>query len=202
MATGDYCTLGELKARVWPDGSTPDTTNDIMLASMINAASRLIDNFCGRRFYTTTADETRYFDTEDGYYLWPDVDIVSITSLETDSDGDRTYEDTWTATTHYDLKPDNATVDGSPYRWIEVAPQSGYAFPTGGSKAVKIVGKVGWSAHPDAVREACLLYCMRLFKRRDAPFGIISNPVGGDMRLLNKLDPDIEMLLAPYRRID
>ncbi len=81
-------------------------------------------------------------------------------------------------------------------------PNGSYSFPRGGSNSIKIVGKFGWSSHPDAVREACLLYCMRLFKRRDAPFGIISNPVGGDMRLLNRLDPDIEMLLAPYRRID
>jgi hypothetical protein len=30
---------------------------------------------------------------------------------------------------------------------------------------------------------------------------MISNPVGGDVRLLSKLDPDIEMMLAGVRKV-
>jgi hypothetical protein len=201
MATGDYCTLGELKARVWPDGATPDGTNDLALSSIITAVSRLIENFCGRRFYTTAADETRYFDTEDNEYLWPSIDIVSVTSLHTDRDGDRTYADTW-ATTDYDLEPLNAALDSRPYSWLHTTPDGVEDFPEGGRKSIRIIGKFGWSAVPAAVREACLLQCMRIYKRRDAPFGMISNPVGGEVRLLNKIDPDLELLLAAYRRID
>lgn len=202
MATGDYCTLGELKARIWPTGTTPDTEEDVLLASIITASSRAIDNFCGRRFYSTTADETRYFETDDTEYLFPGIDIISITSLKTDDDGDRTYENTFD-TDDYDLYPENASLDSLPYSWVRIAVDGDYSFPSA-PRGIQIVGKFGYCAtgsHPTAVREACILQSMRLFRRRDAPFGMISNPVGGEVRLLNKLDPDVEMILAGYRRV-
>jgi hypothetical protein len=199
MATGDYCTLAELKSRIWPDGQTPDNTNDIMLQSMITGVSRVIDDMCGRRFWTTTADETRYFSAQDGEYLFPDIDIISVTTLATDLDGDRVYETTWD-TEDYDLLPENASLDSIPYSHIQVSPLGEDAFPIG-TKSVKIIGKFGWSSTPAAVREACIIQTMRIYKRRDAPFGMVSNPVGGDVRMLEKLDPDVQVMLYPYRRI-
>ena len=199
MATGDYCTLGELKARIWPDGVVPDDVNDTMFGSMITSVSRMIETLCGRRFFTTSVDETRYFSTDDPEYLFPNVDIVSITTLATDSAGARTYGNTWAAT-DYDLLPSNAALDSTPYYWIATTPNGSYSFPTL-EKAIKIIGKFGWTTQPTAVREACLLQAMRIYKRRDAPFGVISNPAGGDMRLLDQLDPDVQTLLAPYRRM-
>src|SRR5512139_1365554 len=100
--TGDYCTLTEIKERLWPEGTNTDSISDLMLGNIITAVSRQIDNFCSRRFYTTAADETRYFTTEDNEYLFPDLDVVSVTSMAVDYDGDRTYGDTL-ATTDYDL---------------------------------------------------------------------------------------------------
>jgi hypothetical protein len=41
---------------------------------------------------------------------------------------------------------------------------------------------------------------MRIWKRKDTPYGIISNPMGGDMRLIEKLDPDVQALLWNYRK--
>jgi hypothetical protein len=105
MATGDYCTLAEIKSRLWPEGTAPDTISDTMLSGIISAVSRLVDLFCSRRFYTTVADETRYFTTEDNEYLFPDLDIISVTSIAVDYNGGRTYG---AATTDYDLLPDNA----------------------------------------------------------------------------------------------
>ncbi len=202
MATGDYCTAAELKNRIWPPGTTQDTTDDTVLGMVITAVSKMIDNYCGRRFYTTTSDETRYFTTDDPEYLFPNVDIISITTLKTDEDGDRTYENTW-ATTDYDLCPANASLDSQPYTWIRLTPEGEYSFPKL-PRSVQIVGKFGYCAtdsEPAAVTEACLIQANRIFRRKEAPFGMVSNPVGGEVRLLNKLDPDIEMLLAGYRRV-
>lgn len=198
MATGDYCTVGELKQRIWPTGTTPDTTEDIMLQSIITATSRAIDNFCGRRFYTTAADETRYFTTRDEEYLWPDLDIISITSIAVDYNADRTYS-TSLDTADYDLLPDNADTDSKPWSYLRIAPLGTERLPKH-QRGIKIVGKFGWSTVPTAVKEACLLQGMRLWRRRDAPFGVISNPAGGDMRLLEHIDPDVQMLLYPYRK--
>ena len=197
-ATGDYCSLMEIKERLWPEGANTDSISDLMLGNMITATSRLIDDICNRRFYTTAADETRYFTTQDSEYLFPDLDIISITSIAVDYNAGRTYSTTL-ATTDYDLLPDNAALDGKPYSYIRIAPLGEEAFPTH-QKGIKIIGKFGWSAVPAAVREACLIQVERVWKRKDSPFGIISNPVGGDMRLIEKLDPDVQVLLWNYRK--
>lgn len=203
--TVEYCTLGELKTRLWPDDTNPDTVNDPVLTSVIKAASREIENYCGRRFYTTSADETRTYTTEDEQALWTD-DIQSITTLKTDEDGDRTYEVTW-ATTDYDLLPENAADDGLPYTWIEITPLGNYVFPTH-RKGVEIVGKFGYSAAtkssdttiPAGVREACLLQCVRLFRRKDAPFGVLGPTELGQVSVIPGLDPDVRRILDQYRK--
>ena len=201
MATGDYCTLGELKARLWPTGTTPDTDEDTLLQNVIGSVSRWIDNYTGTRFYTTSADETRYYSADDGDSLFPDDDIISITTLATDSGGARTYGDTWTVNTDFSVQPYNYSVDSTPIRWIEVAPLSSYYFPVG-KKTVKIIGKFGYCTatnEPDPVREACLIQCARIWKRRDAPFGLVSNPLG-TATSINSLDPDVKQMLDIYRR--
>ncbi len=197
-ATGDYCSLMEIKERLWPPGANTDSVSDLMLGNIITAVSRQVDNFCERRFYTTAADETRYFTTEDTEYLFPDLDVISVTSIAVDYDGGRAYSNTL-ATTDYDLLPDNAALDSKPYSYIRIAPLGQERFPTH-QKGIRIVGKFGWSSVPAGVKEACLIQVERIWKRKDSPFGIISNPVGGDMRLLDKLDPDVQVLLWNYRK--
>lgn len=52
---------------------------------------------------------------------------------------------------------------------------------------------------PPTITAACLLQASRFWKRRDAPFGIAGSPVlGNEMRLLAKLDPDVEVMLWNY----
>src|SRR5512139_410875 len=153
--TGDYCSLVEIKERLWPEGANTDSISDLMLGNIITAVSREIDNICNRRFYTTAADETRYFTTKDSEYLFPDLDIISITSITIDEDAGRTYGTTL-ATTDYDLYPENAALDSKPYSYIRISPLGEHGFPTH-AKGVKIIGKFGWSTIPAAVREACLI---------------------------------------------
>jgi hypothetical protein len=50
------------------------------------------------------------------------------------------------------------------------------------------------------VSEACKIQSIRLFKRKDAPFGVVA---GGEMQqsmTIPDLDPDVKMLLSPYVR--
>ena len=146
-----YTTLAAIKA-VKRIGSS-DANDDEFIEDLINAASRYIDNASGRRFHTTTADETRYFSSETGGVVYPG-DLLSITTLKTDEDGDRTYEVTW-ATTDYDLLPDNAALNGRPYVSIELAPNGRYSFPTQ-RRSVQIVGKFGFSTTaPADIAKAC-----------------------------------------------
>ena len=195
--TNGYTTLAEYKNRFEID----DNEDDSDIESVITAVSRSIDSICWQRFYTTSADETRYYSAEFSGWLRLPERIVSITTLKTDNDNDRTYENTWTDGTDYDLLPYNAVLDGEPYRWIELTPNGNYSFPKGIAKGVQIVGKFGWSSAPAAVAEVCLLMAHRLMARRNLPLGVSAAAAVGQMRIVvekMKSDPDIMELLSPY----
>lgn len=195
--TNGYTTLAELKARLGI--ATADTADDARLEGMVEAISRAIDELCGRRFFTTSSDETRFFTAEFVDVLFPG-DLASLTTLGTDEDGDRTYERTWAAT-DYDLYPFNAALDGKPYTDINVSPNGNYSFPTT-RKGVKLVGKFGWSTTPKAVAEACLLLCEKLFRRKDAIFGVVAGGELGELKQMMRDDPEINLLLYPLRKMD
>ncbi len=191
--TNGYTTLATFKARLDHLGSH----DDAMLEQLIEAASRQIDGLCGRSFYQQTA-QTRTFTPEMGDLVWVD-DLVSVTSLATDEDGSRTYATTW-ASTDYDLGPENAVAHGTPYTVIETTLNGRYRFPFG-RRTVQITGTWGWPAVPDAIEEATLLQAGRLFKRKDAPFGIAGSADAGQLQTLPGMDPDVKKLVEPYRRL-
>jgi hypothetical protein len=168
----DYCTLAELNSRLRPENTTPDQVNATDLENVITAISREIDIYCATRFYTSVADETRYFMADDDSRLWVG-NLVSVTTLQIDQNGDGIADGTLAANTDYLLAPYNAALDGLPYNWIEIASGSAYGFPSGIRRGVKVVGKFGWSACPAAIKEACILQAMRAWKRKDSIFGVV-----------------------------
>lgn len=170
-----------------------DGFEDATLESVIEAVSRWIDTHTGRTFYASSS-QTRYFTAESPVLVFVD-DLLSVTSITLDSGGDRAYATTMSAT-DYDLMPANAATLGIPYRWIETSPVGQYDFPTH-RKAVKIVGTWGYSATTDKrVTEACLLLSAKIFKRKDAPFGIAGTPDLGELRNIRAGDVDVATLLA------
>lgn len=194
-----YTTVDEFKARYYP-ADMADAIDDAVIEAVVEATSRLIDEHCSRRFWKNTVAEARYYTPEWGDLLIVD-DLVSVTSLKTDEDEDRTYERTWT-TADYDLEPYNAGLSSpvKPYTQIRTSPKGSYSFP-GTRKGVELTGIFGWYAVPDAINEACLIQSIRLFKRKDTPFGIAGNEELGTLQNIPRLDPDVKMLLEPYRRI-
>jgi len=192
--TNGYCTLNELKQRL----DIKDNDDDSTLNAVIESASRMIDDHCGRHFFADAA-ATRYFTARCNDYLDID-DCYGVTTLKTDDDGDRTYENTWDDS-DYDLMPFNADDTGWPYTWIEPTPDGDYLF-TRMRKGVEITGNWGWSETPKPIKEACLLQAARLFKRKDAPFGIAGSArAGGEMRLKQiQIDIDVLSLISKYVR--
>jgi len=193
--TISYTTASVVKSRL---GIT-DTASDTILANIIEAVSREIDNYCGRRFYAEA--ETNYYTAVTPTFVMTD-DIVSVTSLLTDSGGDRTYATTW-STADYDMIPYNAANKDQPYTGIEVAENGDYEFPTI-KKGVKITGSFGYcttATQPGTITEACNLQAQRIFKRKDAPFGVMGSADMGTVMVIPKLDPDVKLMLDPYRRI-
>lgn len=189
--TNGYIGLEELKTALEIDGDNRDAT----LERAIGAASRQIDRHTERVFYKTES-ETRQYESNCPNLLVVD-DLLELTGLETDTDGDLQYEDIWGETDWYLTRENPST----PYTSIATTPLGLYTFPRG-KKAIQVTGDWGWEAPPDEVVQATLLLALRLFQRKDAPFGIVGSGELGQMRAVVSMDPDVKSLLAPYRRLD
>ena len=175
-----------------------DQKDDITIERAINAASRWIDDITGTRFYTTAADETRYYTAYDPYELLMRDDVISVTTLKTDDDGDGTFENTWTVSTDFLLGPYNAALDGGPYTWIERTVEGNYSFPSV-RRGVQVVGEFGFSSTtPTEVNEACIMLAQRYLKRKDAPLGVMGTQAMGFIRLDDAIDPDVKALLSRW----
>lgn len=194
-----YATLAELKGYV---GIT-DTADDVTLQLALDAAALQVDQFCDRTFAADASPTVRYYSPTDPGRL--DIDPIStLTGLivATDENGDGTYETTWTINTDYRVEPVNAGAAGQPWTWLTALgtrwfPRLQYR------PGVSVTARFGWpgGVAPAAVKQATLLQASRLWKRKDAPFGVAGSvEFGSELRLLAKLDPDVESLLRPYRR--
>lgn len=195
----DYVTRDELAAFV----RIEDSLDDDQLALAISAASRSVDRACGRQF-GQAAREPRYFTAR----LDPltnrmavEVDDImgapSDVEVAADVDGDETYS---APVISYTLRPRNAPAKDEPWTQLVVGRGASVAIP-GAPDAVRVTAPWGWSAIPAAVKQATSLQASRLLSRRDAPFGVAGSPeAGSELRLLAKLDPDVEVILRPYRR--
>ena len=188
-AAGESVTITGLK----------EMDSDARIESVIEAVSRLIDGYCRRRFYAVS--EARYYTADDSYEIYID-DLLSVTELATDEDGDRTYETVWDAT-DFDLLPFNATLDSWPFSSIAITSEGDHAFPRV-RKGVRVTGSFGFctiSSVPKPVKEAAVLQTVRLYRRKDAPFGVMGSADMGQIVVVPKLDPDLALLLAPYVRM-
>jgi hypothetical protein len=193
-----YISLAQFKVSFFPATSQGDTADDATIAGAIGAVSRMIDDYCGRQFFAGSAGETRYFSPSDLRICYTD-DLVSITEVATDDGLNRTFSNVW-ATTDWEYGPRNASAHGRPYTWIQVTPNGNNAFP-GWRDSVRIKATYGWSTVPAQVQQACLIQSLRLFKRKDAPFGVMGTAEMGQLMVIPKLDPDIVTLLRGVRRL-
>jgi hypothetical protein len=116
------------------------------MRKIIEAASRAIESYCNRRFYSTS--ETKYFNGA-GLTLWV-PDLLSITTLKTDEDGDGTYENTFqAATAPYDYFTYGPSIEDSlntyPITHLVINPDGDYgSFALGYLKGVQIAGVWGY----------------------------------------------------------
>jgi hypothetical protein len=193
-ATNGYASVIELKGRLY--ASNPDeqqsTEDDTKFEGVIEAVSRAIDTLKNRRFYTTTSDETRYYTAENSSRCKILDDLLSLTTLKTDFNGDGTFETTWTAT-DYKVFPYNYG-ENRPGLEIETTPFGTQYFPSYGG-AVQVVGKFGYcTTAPKAIKEACLLGSMRVWGRKDLLYGIAGNAELGTLTVIANLQKDGEFM--------
>lgn len=190
----DYASSSELKAFLRIDDSVDDT--EVGLA--LTAASRAIDQSAGRQFGVVDSAEDREYEA-----LWDRRQCLYIVEIDdlstktgfvvTDWNGDTVAEEVTDGDGGYRLEPRNALALGKP--WTR------FVLPSVATTWFTVTGSWGWAAVPDPIKAATLLQSNRFLKRRDAPFGVAGSPeMGSEVRLLNRIDPDVELIIAPYRR--
>lgn len=194
--TNGYATLAQVKAGL----RITDSVDDSLLEMAIESASRAIDAYTNRNFYSTGTAVARYYATDDSYLVEID-DLVSLTSLYTTSDDSQTsYDIQWTSG-DYQLEPLNGVVDGKATPYTRIRAIGDYTYPTlKGEASVKVTGVFGFSAIPIEVTQATVIQSSRIFKRLDSPLGIISNDLG-TMRVGRMLDPDVAQMIDGWRKI-
>jgi hypothetical protein len=196
--TNGYLTTLEAGAyigRQYPDGSG-------ILDDVVTVASRNIDRHCGRHFYNVTA--TRLFDATTPYRLdlGPFNDLVSVTTLKADHDGNGTFEVTYGEAT-YQLSPPGATSRApapQPYTCVELL--NGNQFPMWASSRrtglIEIVGVWGWpTSVPIEVKQACRILVAEFAKLQDAPLGMLGSAEFGMSRIPPQKQRHVRELLGP-----
>lgn len=128
-----YATTTDTAARPGAHTSAADS----LMLELLEIASRQIDEFCHRVFYTEQA--TKYFSVVDADWVFID-DLISIDSLTTDSELDGTYDgETWVEDTDFRLWPRNSF----PKMRIERTAWGNYSFAEQ-EDYLKIVGTWGY----------------------------------------------------------
>lgn len=198
----DYCTAAELKAHL----RVTDTDDDTALGIAITAASRAIDHSCNRQFGAASPAVARVYRWDgqrvEGLPAVQIDDLMSTTSLAValDVNQDGVWEQSLTYQTDFDLYPWNAAGDVRPWTHIVFRRTTSY-LPVGLPRELSVTALWGWTSVPTVVKDACLIQASRFFVRRDSPYGVTGSPeAGSELRLLDRLDPDVAVLLAPVRR--
>jgi len=201
--SNQYVDKADLKTYIGLTGTGQDTNID----NAIDGASRLIDKMCGRHFWQDATVTDKFYTPINSYYL--EIDDLSTTTglvVKLDTNDDGTHDKTLTIDTDFVLKPYNpqvhkisSTTYYYPHSEINILPtRSDAHFDAFVTKNVKVTGKFGWSAVPEAIKQATLIQATRLWKRKDTPFNVFGNEQTGQKELFNKIDPDALQLIKGY----
>jgi hypothetical protein len=196
----DYLEPADLKSYVTIPAD--DTLDDAQIAWAITSASRAIDKATRRQFGKVSTTEARYYtpewDKASGRYVLRVDDIHTASGLlvAIDTDEDQTWSTSWTGAVY--KWPLNAAAEGRPFERLGLPASAACPLVEG---SVRVTAAYGWAAVPATIEQATALQAARYLKRRDAVFGIAGSPeLGSEVRLLDKLDPDVALMVRSYRR--
>lgn len=189
----DYASLVEMRNYA---GIT-HLNDDEELAFAITAASRAIDRATNRQFGKVDTPELRKYTPR--FDRRRNTWIIVVDDLMDDTGLTITTEDGGTIDSYF-LEPINAAQVNAPWTQIVVKRDSSVQ-PTGQDHEVSAVAPWGWTSTPVPIKKATLLQGNRFHARRTSPFGVAGSPdMGAELRLLEKVDPDVKVSLGPYIR--
>ena len=194
-----YATLADVKAAA----RVTDTFDDGLFEVAIESASRDIDAYCERVFYNA-GSLTRVYIPADIYRLETD-DLVSVTTIKSDTNGDGGFNETWAAA-DYQLEPLNGIAGGIVTPYTRIRAVGDFLWPVyeprdinAGQASVEITGVFGFASIPMAIKQATILASLRAYKRYESPTGVLGFSDVGVVRI-GRLDPDVQRLIDPYRK--
>ena len=198
-------------------GSDPSTVAATFLGLLITRVSRQIDDFCGRRFYTTTGPETLYFDGNGRPIFIPPIDIISCTGMRLAVDTQHASSGTYTviSTGDFYLRP-SYPLNSGPYTWIELSdnPQGDYStsqmftFFPGGYNTVRLDGYFGhtntttYTGIPAVIRHCATELVVRALRGSKMTYSDVVGVEGlGTATFSRRMPGDIAEQLEPYVRV-
>ena len=194
----DYITSAQMKSFT----RINDDIDDVQIAAAITASSRAIDRATNRQFGLVASAEQRFYsgrwDRQRCRWIVEFDDLMTTTgfaAITVDSEGVTvgTIDD-------YVMEPRNAAAKSRPWTQMVIRPNSAFK-PTGKTDEVALTARWGWTTVPVPVEQAAYLQSSRFLSRRDSPYGIAGSPdQGSELRLLARVDPDVDVSLGDYRR--
>ena len=201
--TNGYATRNQIKAALRI--GTADTLDDELIDNCAGAASRRIDGYCNRQFWSVGSATTRVYTADNEFYCHIDDIAGTAITLRTSGATDGVFDVTW-ETTDYQLEPLNGRLDGLQWSYDKIRAVGDYLFPTvngnfGEQALVQLTAVFGWPSVPEPVTQATIIQASRIFKRYDSPLGVAGFGDLGAIRVSRFLDPDMAQLVEPYRRM-
>lgn len=192
----NYVSREELKRTLVLSGlSYADEDIDVSIA----AASRAVDDYTGRRFYTVYTESVRFYTPR-----WSKVDIDDIITVTDVSVIDMSgAEVALTEGTDYSLYPPNADQVYKPYEaiWmLRTISYPAYVWDPVTPDQLRVTGIFGWPVVPAGVVAATTILATRILRRqREAPFGIVTVGIEtGATAYIREHDPDVKNLLCDF----
>ncbi len=186
--------------------SISDNTDNDLLEDLIESASRSIDRIANRRFYLdATASARLYRAYSDIFVYVDDIGTTSSLSVALDINGNGTYTKTLTLNQDYILDPLTASSLGRPFTQLTMVSntETWPIFPgltqNGLRPGVQVTAKWGWPSVPDDINMACLILTADLYKRKDAPGGILGLGDLGVVRM-SPIGRDVTAMVRAYKK--
>ncbi|CAB4158785.1 hypothetical protein UFOVP701_26 [uncultured Caudovirales phage] len=186
--------------------SISDNTDNDLLEDLIESASRSIDRMANRRFYLdATASARLYRAYSDIFVYVDDIGTTSNLSVALDINGNGTYTKTLTLNQDYILDPLTAASLGRPFTQLTMVSntETWPIFPgltqNGLRPGVQVTARWGWPSVPDDINMACLILTADLYKRKDAPGGILGLGDLGVVRM-SPIGRDVTAMVRAYKK--